>query len=65
MSNVDICHISVTLNITFNNVKDFKDTRNCQNWKFQEVWVKCRSEICFLRQPFTKYLETSLQKPVN
>ena len=52
---------NAVLNINLNNVKDFKDTKKYQNKKLQEVWAECVSKICFLRQLFPKYLETSLQ----
>ena len=31
MSNVAICHVSFAIKIGFNNVKDIKDTKNCQS----------------------------------
>ena len=65
MSNVDICHISVALNINFNQVKDFRDTKVCRTLIFegssyeQEIHIprsptELQSELCFLRQSFKK-----------
>ena len=37
MSNVATFHTSLFLNIKFNSVKDFKNTKNCQNIKLHGV----------------------------
>ena len=56
-----IFHISVAANIASTSVKGFKDTKILRKSKFQGVWTELRSEICFLRQSFTKYFETNLK----
>ena len=34
LSNIAISHVSTTLNFDFSSIKGFRDTKNCQNFKF-------------------------------
>lgn len=54
MSNVAISHISVAVNINFNHVKEFRDTKICRIFIFQRVWDEFGNENFFLRQSFIK-----------
>ena len=56
MPNVAIFYFSVPLNIVLKCKKGFRDPTNCSKYKFQEVWAKLESNVCFLRQPVKIYL---------
>ena len=65
MSNTAICYISVALSIKFNSDKGPRDIANSKNCNLQWIWTELWSENCFVRQPFTRYVERNLRNQVK